>query len=483
MALWIAEYQQNARFRAAFGAEIPALPLKNSGVIVRDNALRVNWAQFCKIARSGHVYIVGNPPYLGAAWMSKEQKEDMKLVFEGKIKNFASLDYVCGWFMKAALFCQEVDSSFAFVATNSIAQGSHASTLWPELFEYGVEIGFAHTSFKWSNNAASNAAVICIVVGMRRISDAPKTLIDEKGKSTRVENINGYLIDAPHADIKARSKPMSVLPQMFKGSQPTDGGNLILSPDEKERFVAEYSKSESFIRRYVGSQELIKGTLRYCIWIPDGEEKDAYSIPEFRDRFEKVREMRSASSKKQTREFASIPHKFTEIRHIESPTVIGVPRVSSENRDYLPADFFSKGEIISDSAFAIYNADLWHFSILVSRFSMLWIKAVCGKLKNDIRFSNTLGWNTLPIPRLTSYDKERLDQAGRDILLVREEYFPKTIAELYDRAKMPEKLLKAHQRNDQLLEEIYADTTFISDDQRLAYLFDIYVKLSKRGDE
>jgi hypothetical protein len=481
LALWIAEYQQNTRFRAAFGTEIPALPLKSSGVIVRGNALRVNWREFCNVKGAWHVYIVGNPPYLGVAWMSKEQKEDMKFVFEGKIKNFASLDYVCGWFMKATLFCQTINSSFAFVATNSITQGSHASTLWKELFKCGVEIGFAHLSFKWSNNAASNAAVICIIVGMRRISKAPKILIDEKGESTLVNNLNGYLINAPHADITARSKPMGFLPQMYKGSQPTDGGNLILSPDERERLIAENDKSESFIRRYIGSQELIKGILRYCIWVPDEKVKEAYSIRGFRDRFENVKEMRSASSKKQTREFADSPHKFTEIRHIECGSVIGVPRVSSENRDYLPADLFSKAEIISDSAFAIYDAQLWHFSILVSRMSMLWIKAVCGKLKNDIRFSNTLGWNTFPIPKLTSDHKELLDKAAREILLIRERHFPKTISELYDREKLPKDLFEAHQRNDQLLEEIYHDGHFTSDDERLAYLFKMYVKLSQGG--
>mgnify|MGYP002621375645 CR=1 FL=1 len=482
LALWIAEYQQNRRFEAAFGGQIPALPLKSAGNILCANALRVNWEDFVPRDEGKHVYLCGNPPYLGASSpdMTKEQKDDMDLVFKGRIKSYRTLDYVCAWFLKAVEFCASMRNiEFAFVSTNTIVQGVHVPTLWPYLFNKGMEISYAHTSFKWSNLAANNAGVTCVIVGMRNISTKPKYIFSNN-EPKLVDNINGYLLDAENILIQKTSKPISSIPSMDYGQKPADGGNLILSLDEKEQLEAEYDGAQQFIRGFVGSQEFIKGTKRYCLWIDDDLASDAAKIPFIQERLSKVRTMRLASTKKATRDMAEHPHAFGERRQIKASLTVVIPRVSSELRPYLPCGILTKGEIISDRNFGIYDGPLWTIALLASKLHLVWIATVCVRLEERFSYSNTLGWNTFPVPELTDDQKAQLEQSARKIILTREEHLGATIADLYDPKKMPDDLRKAHQENDALLESFYRDTPFKDDDERLAHLFERYVEMTTK---
>lgn len=480
LALWIAEYQQNARFVAAFGHNIPSLPLKDSGKIICANSLRVNWESICQSGEN-ETFLVGNPPYLGSSLMTKEQKQDIRLCFEQFTKSWKTLDYVSGWFLKAAEYCgNKALRRFSFVATNSITQGSQVPILWPLLRKLNMEIAFAHTSFKWSNNAANNAAVICVIIGMRNVSNSRKILISDNGQK-EVSNINSYLVAGENIEVESSRAPKNGLQPMDYGNKPADGSNLIMSSGEAEEFCKQYSAESRYVRRFVGSQEAIKGIVRYCIWVEEGETVNALANPVIRKKAEKVREMRLQSTKRQTRELAEQPLRFGEVRQFDSDSVLLIPRHSSENRDYLPIAVLSNNEIVSDSAFAIYKGTLDIFAILVSRIHLLWINTVCGKIKTDFRYSNTLGWHTFPFPHLNDSQREELKESGRKIILAREAYFPKTIAELYDRQSMPSDLKELHTKNDLMIEKFYSHTPFSSDEERLEHLFERYVNMKQGG--
>lgn len=475
LALWIAEHQANSRFNAAFGVSQAALPLKDSGNIKCDNALRVDWKQFCP-NDNAEVKICGNPPYLGSTWMDAEQKEDMRIVAKGRLQNYKSIDYVCAWFIKGVDYCRSTTARFAFVATNSIVQGSHVPTLWPVLFEQGMEIFFAHTSFKWKNNAANNAGVTCVVIGMRSTGEDPKFIftLDEP---RRVKNINGYLLDAINIEVKKATKPLNNLPPMDYGNKPVDGGYLILSSEEVESLTNNYPDSSKFIRRYVGSQELIHGNKRFCIWIEDCDLEAACTLPPIASRLELVSKNRSLSPKLQTRDLVSTPHRFAEVRQSSNKQTIVIPCVSSENREYLPVDVLTAGEIISNRNFGIYGGSLWTFSIIASRLHYIWVDNICGKLESRFNYSNTIGWNTFPMPNLSDEKKNKLEDSAKKIILAREEHYPATIADLYDPKKMPENLRQAHEENDELLESFYRKKTFENDQERLEHLFERYSKM------
>jgi hypothetical protein len=475
LALWIAEYQQNARFSAAFGANIPALPLNDSANILCANALRVDWDEFCIIKEEQETYIVGNPPYLGVSLMDTAQKEDMEIVFSGEGSNYKSLDYVCAWILKSARFIKNKNSKFALVTTNSITQGIQASTLWPSVFSRDLEIDFAHTSFKWSNNAANNAAVICVIVALRNKSKAHKNLYSNNEVKT-VGNINGYLLNAPNIIISKSSNPITKRSKMDYGNKPVDGGHLILSKIEAEAVLKEYPHADKFIRKLVGSQEIIKGITRYCLWITEENATEAMLIKPISSRVEKVRDMRLESTKKQTRESACRAYEFGEVRQVSSDAALIIPSHSSENRKYLPVGHLSNGEIVPNSAFAIYDGSLVAFSLLVSRLHLLWIGTVCGKIKSDFRYSNTMGWNTFPIPELNGTQEELLISSAKRIILIRESHIPMTVSELYKEETFPEDLKNAHEKNDELIESIYRGKPFSDDEERLSYLFEIYLK-------
>lgn len=477
LALWIAEYQQNSRFRAAFGTEIAALPLRDSGNILCANSLEVDWLEFCKPTSEEKVYLASNPPYLGATWMSKEQKNDVKSIFSGYTKQFKTLDYVCCWFLKGAEYCSAVEASLAFVSTNTIIQGSHVPILWPIIFEKGIEISFAYTSFKWRNNASHNAGVTCVIIGLSEESERQKYLFNKDGEKLVANNINGYLLDFENIFVYKSNKPLNELPIMVRGNMPYDGGNLLLNAKEKDDLIKQHPEAKKFVRKVLGSNELVKGLDRYCLWIENESLNEASSIPTIRERIEACRDVRINSSDAGARKLAEKPHQFREF--VSSQQTLAVAAISSENRPYIPVDVLTSGEITTNKCYSIYDGELWLFSLLVSKLHYIWISTVCVRLEERLSYSNTMGWNTFPTPNLNDERRLSLANSARNILLTREKHYPATIAKLYDSEAMPEDLRTAHLENDLLIESFYRDEPFVSDLDRLAHLFKEYKRMLK----
>ncbi len=480
LSLWIAEYQMNENFKAMFGSAPPALPLKDSGNIVQGNATRLDWSKICPKIDGSEVYVVGNPPYLGRAEQTPAQKEDIANVFAGENSKFKSLDYVSCWLVKGARFCSKENSACSFVATNSICQGEQVALLWPLIYKQGVEIAFAHQSFKWKNNASNNAGVTCVIIGLRKKNNSPKILY-EGNLARAVKNIGPYLTESPDVFVTKRSTSLCDLPKMDFGSMANDEGHLILSAVEKQKLVDEFPEAKPLVRRLFGSQELIKGVERWCLWISDQDFALALSIPAIAERIEAVRLYRAASRREETRALANTPHQFGEIRHKDSDAFI-VPKVSSEQRLYIPIGLISAGDIVTDLAFAVYNPPVYLFSILSSRLHLIWTAAVGGQLETRLRYSNTLVYNNFPLPDLSTNQKSTLEVHTTNILNAREAHPGKTIAWLYDSATMPADLLYAHQALDDTLERIYIGRPFRKDTERLEHLFKRYAAMIKKVD-
>ncbi len=506
LALIIAEYQCDVRYRGQHEALQEFLPLDAENWITQGNALRLDWLSICPPTgtgvkhhsddlfeetnqaeidfenEGGETYICGNPPYRGSQWQTPEQKTDLKNIFEGLTKNWKSLDYVSGWFMKAADYGTKTQSATAFVSTNSICQGRQVETLWSPIFSTGHEITFAHTSFKWANLASHNAGVTVVIVGISQAPAKNRRLFSvDRGDGVTVksaENINAYLVPGPNITVAPSSSPISSLSGMSFGNMPNDGGYLLLSLEEANAAVGLHSVSPALIRPFFGSQEFIRGAERRCVWVQKHEYATAQKNDWLQNRFDAVRQQRAASSRKSTKVLADVPYRFGEVRQKGDERIIVVPKVSSESREFLPAGLLQQGSIISDLAFALYDAPLWSLAIITSRLHLTWIATVCGKLKTDFRYSNTLGWNTFPVPVLTEKNKSDLTCCAEDILLARESHFPATIADLYKPDTMPDNLRAAHERNDEVLERIYIGRRFKNDTERLEKLFELYTKMT-----
>ena len=513
LALIIAEYQCDVIYRGEELALMEFLPLEAANWITCGNALQLDWLSVCPPTgakgkyraddlfdtpldqaeidfknEGGETYICGNPPYLGSTWQSKEQKADLKAIFDGKTKSWKSLDYVSGWFMKAAEYGQHTPTVSAFVSTNSICQGQQVPILWPLIFESGHGIAFAHTSFKWANLASHNAGVTVVIVGLG--ARTPPTAhnkkrlfsLDEQKQvvSREVDFINAYLVAAPSVIVEKASKPRSGQAEMSFGNKPVDGGNLLLTADEVDALGLTPEQRQRFIRRIYGSAEFIRGIERYCIWIDDADVQEALAIPSIKERVNAVRKMRENSTKAATVTSAKTPYRFGEVRQTGTETVMVVPSVSSESRDFLPIGFDAPGTIVSNLAFALYDAPLWNMALIASKLHLVWIATVCGKLETRYRYSNTLGWNTFPVPKLTESNKAELTRCAEGILLAREAHFPATIADLYKPETMPADLRAAHERNDEVLERIYIGRRFKNDTERLEKLFEMYTKMTTK---
>ncbi|WP_199535153.1 class I SAM-dependent DNA methyltransferase [Phaeobacter gallaeciensis] len=473
LALFIAEYQANAVFKEVFGQGPASLPLRESAHIVCGNALRVDWEDICPPPGEGEeVFIAGNPPFLGSTYQNKEQKADLAFVFKKHVKNFAAFDFVAAWFFKASRFIRGCDAKAALVSTNSICQGQAVAALWPYVLGDDLEIGFAHKDFKWRNNASANAAVICSIVGLQNPQRGAKRLIiGEIEHST--DAINAYLVDGPSVFVDRQSKSLFGLPFMPRGNQPTEGGALILAPDERQQFIETDPRSARFIRRFMGSMEVVRGIERHCLWIEDSDFQEAFSIHPVRERIEKCKTIRKEMKDAGGRKLAERPHQF---RDLWAPTThaILVPSVTSERRPYLPVDRVGADVISSNLNMVLYDAPDWCLALIASRIHLIWIATVCGKLKSDFRYSNTLGWNTFPVPKLSEDQLEALNASARKILKTRYSHYPATIAELYDPDKMPDDLRAVHRENDELLETMYIGRPFRNDTERLEHLFKLY---------
>ena len=478
LSLWLAEHQMNRKFNENFDAKTRALPLKNITQIVCGNACRIDWNTVCPHTSEEEVFIFGNPPYLGARNQNKEQKDDMNIAF-GNIQH-GVLDYICSWFYKAASYCRnDNNATFAFVSTNSITQGVQIPILWEPIYALNQDIMFAYTTFPWSNNAKYNAGVSCVIIGVGNNNIKRQKVIYDANNIMLVDKINPTITGKQSALINSQSKSISGLKQMIKGSLPADDNNLTLYDVEKESIVNEYPLANKFIKNFVGAQELINGERRYCIWVNDADSKEAIQIPPFANRFEKVKQMRLGSKKEVTRKLASIPYKFAEDRHRNYEALV-IPVVSSERREYIPMGFVPEGTVVYYSAFAIYDATAIDFGIITSKIHMLWTKTTSGKLESRIRYSAQLCYNTFPFPKISAEKKQEIESSAEEVLITREYYPEKTLAELYDPDKMPQDLREAHAKLDDIVESCYPGYPFTSDEARLECLFKMYEKMTAK---
>lgn len=475
LALWIAKHQMNQEFEDKFGVTLHMIPLRSMGQITCANAARIDWEEICPHDTDDEIYLIGNPPYLGSSMQSKEQKEDLARVF-GTKKYPKKIDYIAAWFIKGSNFIKNSRAKLAFVSTNSVTQGDQPSLLFPFIFNNSIEIGYAYTSFKWTNNAKNNAGVTVVVISLRRESSQDKFLYSD-GVRRQVGNINPYLTDTSNIIVSRRSKPLSEnVPQMRKGSVPTDNGELIVSSEEIESIPEVGLK---FLKKFVGSADFINSIDRFCFWIPDSRYEELENHVYFSDKFQNIKTFRENSNSETTRERAGLYWRFWHLSYKPTDAII-VPKVSSERRNYVPLGYLGPDAVIADSAFAIYDAEPWLFALLTSKMHMAWLGAVGGKMKTDYRYSNTIVYNNFPVPDLKPKTKEQLTETALRILDVREYYCENTLAELYDPDKMPELLREAHDNNDALVDKLYQRGTkpFQSDDERLAELFKRYEEMT-----
>ena len=475
LSLWLAEHQMNNKFHADFGVNVAALPLKNIDQIKCGNACRLDWEEVCPHTKEEEVFVFGNPPYLGSSMQDESQKEDLEIVCR-TFPNYKNLDYIACWFYLAALFVRNSKGRYAFVSTNSICQGDSVALLWPNIFGLGLEIIFAYQSFKWNNNAKNNATVSVVVIGISMESNAQKELFDSEGLKTLCRNINAYLLNAPNLIISRCGSSISNLPEMVFGNKATDGGYLVLTKEERDDIVNQYPESCELIRMYQGADTFINGYIRYCLWISENQKDLAYSIPPIRERLEKVSQFRNKSKAESTRLYADRPYLFKQRAHVESDSII-VPRVSSERRQYLPVGMLTKESIISDAGQAIYNANLFVLGLLCTHIHVVWLSAIGGKLETRYRYSS-LVYNSFPFPSISSSKKSEIEEAATEVLLARENYPKKTLADLYDPDKMPADLREAHENLDRIVESCYPGAPFANDEARLECLFKLYEKMT-----
>ena len=474
LSLWLAQHQMNMGFKAVFGTTNPTLPLQAGGNIIHGNATRENWETVCPKKKDDEIYILGNPPYLGYALQSSEQKDDMAYVFKN-LENYKKLDFIACWFYLGAKYIKDFNAQYAFVSTNSICQGEQVALLWPTILNKNLEIGFAHTSFKWKNNAKANAGVTVIIVGVRNPSEKEKRIYDES-KYSSVKFINGYLVANTNAIVSSRSISLSNLPDMIIGSKATDNGNLLLNEDEKHKLLKTYPEAEFLIKKYLGADDFLNNNIRYCLFITEKNKKIAYTFPPIIERFEKCYEFRIKSKKKATQQIAKTPYAFDEQKYKETNSII-IPQTTSEKREYIPIGFLDSSYVISNGARVIYDAETWMFSILTSKIHNNWVQAVAGRLETRIQYSNTLCYNTFPFPPISQSQKEELEQCVFRILEERENHSEKTLAQLYDPKDMPDGLREAHRLNDLAVERCYRSKPFESDEERLEYLFKLYEQM------
>jgi type I restriction-modification system DNA methylase subunit len=480
LSLWLAEHQMNVEFFNEFGRTNPTLPLQEAGQIVCGNACRLDWEKVCPKNEGDEIYIMGNPPYLGARMQDEVQKHDLDIVFKG-FTNYRDLDYIGCWFFIGAKYIKGINAKLAFVSTNSICQGLQVGLLWPPIFDENIEISFAHTSFKWQNNAKQNAAVVVVIIGLSNESEALK-YIYYNGLSKSVKSINAYLSEGSKTFISRRSKPLSFSFEMSFGNMPNDGGGLIFDGQFKGALIKENPPIEQFIKKYIGAAEFIQGSQRYCLWISEDQFINLKKSPLLKERIEICKNHRLNSKDKGTKKLANKPFQFRDTNEPRYSQII-IPSVSSERRVYVPMGFLMKDSVISNSAQAIYDAEPWLLSVLTSKVHMVWLQNIGGKLKSDYRYSKDIVYNTFPFPQISTHRKEELTQCTFRILEEREKHPEKTLAELYDPDKMPEGLKEAHRLNDEAVERCYRSTPFNSDEERLEYLFKLYEKMIQEEKE
>jgi len=529
VAIWLIDHQMNMKASETFGEYYVRLPLRKSAVIKHGNALQLNWNNLIKkdaydiyaettniislaepdmvyetvnvftnkiniidnknegqkvVSISEHTkfdYILGNPPFIGTAYQNAEQKADMEKMFSG-IQSFGMLDYVTAWYIKAAQYIQNTNTKVAFVSTNSISQGEQPAILWNVLFNlYKIKIHFAHRTFKWGNEAKANAAVHVVIIGFANFDIKEKRIfeyhnINSEPHELKVKNINPYLVEGDDTVLKSIPLPICNVPKMQSGSAARDGGSLILSNEEKIALVNGAPESIKYLRRFISGDDFINNIIRWCIWLKGIGPDEFRNIKEFQEKFKQVKSFREKSTRAGTKKMAGLPYLFAEERQPAHDFLI-IPKVSSENRKYIPIAYLSKDFIVSDKTFVVTNATLFHFGILTSLMHNTWMHYTCGRLKSDYSYSNTIVYNNFPWPENpTEKQKQNIETAAQNVLDVRTKFPKSSLADLYDPNTMPPELVKAHQALDKAVDLCYRPQPFINETKRIEFLFELYDK-------
>lgn len=480
VALWLMDHQINLKISEEFGEYFARIPLRSSGSIVCANALRLDWNEVVPAKELS--YILGNPPFLGHHLQSVEQKNDMLACF-GNDKSAGVMDFVSAWYCKAADYIKNTKIKVAFVSTNSITQGEQVGILWRNLLKRThLHIHFAHRTFKWSNEAKGNAAVYCVIIGFAVDKPEAPILFDYETISSDatyayVKQINAYLVDAPWVLLDNQRKNLCGMPEMMYGNKPTDGGHFLLTDDEKKQFLLEEPGAEEFIKPFISAHEYLHGEKRWVIWLVDASPAKLSALPKIMDRVNLVDKFRKSSKAASTRDYP-FSTLFRQVTQPKSRYIL-IPRHSSENRRYIPFGFFSESHIVADSCNAIPNATVYHFGVLESALHMAWVKAVCGRLKSDYRYSKDIVYNNFPWPENPSAKHtQAIEEAAQAVLDARVQFPDSTLADLYDPLTMPPALLKAHQALDKAVDAAYGKTNFKSEAERVAFLFERYQVLT-----
>lgn len=490
IALWIAEHQMNEEMKSAIpGTIAELLPLKDAGNIIRGNSLRMNWEEVVPHSDNDEVYIMGNPPYIGGKKMGKTQKQDSELLFGNLIGNWKSMDYIAGWFYLGGKYIQNSNAKLAFVSTNSFNQGEQVSMLWPKLL-VNLKIDFAYPSFKWSNSAKGQAAVIVEIVGLSDkglVSDRPKIYYEE-GTFKEVSHISPYLIEGNDTIVSKASNPISKIPKMDLGSMPKDGGNFVVDENDYKIQTAKNPSLKTIIRPYLGSKEYINNEPRYVIWLPTYEQYKKYSTIAFiEERIKKVEIFRLNSDAESTRKAAEYSYAFKQKGNQVKADKAGInasiiaPRVSSINREYIPFGYVDGNTIVSDSANVIFGAPVWLLGLIESRMHMTWVRAVGGRLKTDYRYSSNVVYNTFPVSILSTQRKNEMARVMTEILDLRE-YEGGNLAELYNKDTMPKSLRQKHKELDGIVDRSYQQRSFESDEERLSTLLKLYQEMTSNNE-
>ena len=523
VAMWLIDHQMNMMISNEFGQYYTRLPLKKAATIINDDALKTDWQSLLNpvntidvVAKHTNIYlaekptveyktvnvqtetyeihkgepeksnqikfdfIIGNPPFIGSKLMTQSQRDDVVKEFDN-IQGAGVLDYVTAWYAKAAKYIQGAKTKVAFVSTNSIVQGEQTSILWGQMLnKYKIIIHFAHRTFKWSNEAKGNAAVYCVIIGFANYDTNNKRIfeyedIKSEAHELKVKNINPYLVDAKDLLITKRSNPICNVPKMSFGNMPLDGGHLLLSDEEKNEFIKKEPKSEKFIKPLISAFEFLNGEKRWCLWLPDAKPNELKQMPEVLKRIELVKKFRMNSIAPSTQKFANTPALFRDMNQPES--FIALPRVSSENRKYIPMGFFDKRSIVSDTCMSVPNCRMYHFGILMSVMHMSWVKNICGRLKSDFRYSKYIVYNNYPWPENPTDKQVRaIETASQKVLDARLEFPDSSLADLYNPLTMPPVLIKAHNDLDKAVDLSYRPQPFVSEAKRMEFLFELYEK-------
>jgi hypothetical protein len=470
LSLWLAKHQMNIKFRKLFGAEIPLIPLRDAGNVICGNAARLDWERVCPRGSGNELFVIGNPPYAGSSLQTPEQRAEFVDYF-GTSRYPKNLDYIALWFLKGARYIAGDQAQLGFVTTNSVSQGDHVGLMWPLIYAEGVEVAFAHQSFRWTNQARGTAGVTCAIIGLSA-NPPDRRLLFADDHAQRVANIGPYLLPTSHNTIvHKRRSTLADLPEMIRGSQPTDGGHLNFTAAEREEILAEDPRAEEFMRRYAGANEFLGGGVRYCFWVTDADAERALAIAPIARRAEQVRAMRLRGSTV-AQAMADRPYRFLQRPHKDGQSIL-IPLHSSERRTIIPMGFFDSRTVISNAANAVYEAEPWLFALLQSRMHTAWVGTVGGRLKTDYRYSAVLCYNTFPVPPLSDENTARLTEHALAILEARERHSDRTLGDLYIPDKMPLDLQCVHEALDKTVDALYGATT-PSGTERLKILFALY---------